>query len=224
MVNSSLVTLKAKTSVLTDAVSYILSQSSGKTVLDVGAAGNAEDYLPTKKHQWLHYRLSEVAKELIGLDIDQKSIDYAGKYGIHIIQGDCETIQLGRRFEIIIMSEVIEHLNAPAIAIQTLIRHLEPKGKILITTPNPTHYGLIARSCLGYNLRIYYDHICCFLPEHFQVICNRFGYHLSEIYFFSNVDNRTLSTYAKSSFNRFIGYIHPRWCSSLMVVIEPRER
>jgi 2-polyprenyl-3-methyl-5-hydroxy-6-metoxy-1,4-benzoquinol methylase len=218
---SSIVRQDTPFGVLSDISSFILAECSDKSVLNIGAAGGVQNYLPNKKHIWLHYQISQVAAELVGIDIDKASIDYAAKYGISITEGNCECMQLGHRFDLVVMSDVIEHLNAPGLALQTLMNHLNLGGKILITTPNPTHYGLIARSLLGRSLNIYYDHVCCFFPEHIQALCIRFGYRLSAIYFFGNLDKRSLSTYIKSSVSRLFGRFNRRLFGWFLAIIEP---
>jgi 2-polyprenyl-3-methyl-5-hydroxy-6-metoxy-1,4-benzoquinol methylase len=217
------VELNVQPKVLKDVFEYILQEAKAKTVLNVGAVGGVEGYLPHRQETWLHHRLSQVAGELIGIDIDQESIAYAAEHGVHVLHADCESMQLEKRFDLIIMSDVIEHLNAPGRALKTLIEHLNPGGKLFITTPNPTHYGLIGRALLGGKLNIYYDHVMLFMPEHIQALCNRFGYHLSEVYFFGHVDQRSMSSYLKSAAGRLMGWMSKRLHGAFLAVVEPNK-
>lgn len=109
-------------------VSYICDIAKGKDVLNVGASGGVEFYLPDNKKVWLHYRLSTVANEVVGIDIDEDSIRYAKQNGVEILRYNCESMDLGRTFDVIIMSEVIEHLDAPGKTVSTLMSHLERKA------------------------------------------------------------------------------------------------
>lgn len=214
------VRVSAQMGILSDVASYILSQATNKSVLNVGAAGGVRGYLPHNKEIWMHYRLRNVARELVGIDIDQDGIRYAAKYGIEILDANCETMDLHRRFEVIVMSDVIEHLNAPASAIKTLVNHLEQGGKLLLTTPNPTHIGLLGRAVMGRELSIYYDHVGCFAPEHIQAICERFGYRMSQVYYFGHIDRRTRANAIKSIISRGIGRLAKRLSVSFLAVIE----
>jgi len=220
-VTTGAVEIRAKIGVLSDVVPYILEQASAKSVLNVGAAGGAELYLPEHRDEWLHHRLAGVTRELVGIDIDAKNIARAARNGISILEADCQTMKLDRRFDLIVMSDVIEHLDAPGVAVRTLVQHLAPNGRLLITTPNPTHYGTMARAVLGRAPSVYYDHVACFMPEHVQAICNRHGYRLTAVYFFGHIDRRTLAHTIKSRAARAVGRLSSRLYPSFLATVEP---
>ena len=221
---SGTTTIACPIRVLPDAISFILEAAAGKSVLNVGAAGGVEGYLPANKDVWLHHRLCKVAKELVGIDIDRKGIGWAAQHGVNILEANCESMNLGRQFDIIVMSDVIEHVNAPGLAVQTLVSHLRPSGRLLITTPNPTHYATIVRAILGNAQNVYYDHVGCFMPEHVQALCNRFGYSLTAVYFFGHIDRRTWGTRFKSYVSLFIGTRMKRLHGWFLAVVEPGNR
>lgn len=223
MQKSETIILSVIPETLPDVFQFILSVASGKSVLNIGATGGIEFYLPDNKELWLHHRLKKVANELIGVDIDNDSICFAAKHGVDIINANCETMQLGRRFDLIVMSDVVEHLNAPGRAIQNLVDHLKPTGKLVITTPNPTYYGTLFRAIIGKRLDVYYDHVSCFLPEHFQAMCNRFGYRLSAVYFFGHTDRRNFRNIVKSKIGILLGRLSKRLYGSVLVVIEHKD-
>src|SRR5437899_8911095 len=177
-VTTGAVAIRAKIGVLSDVVPYILEQASAKSVLNVGAAGGAELYLPQHRDEWLQHRLAGVTRELVGIDIDAKNIARAARNGISILEADCQTMKLDRRFDLIVMSDVIEHLDAPGVAVRTLVQHLAPNGRLLITTPNPTHYGTMARAVLGRAPSVYYDYDDCFITRCDTALCNWHEYHL----------------------------------------------
>ena len=119
------------------------------------------------------------------------------------------------------MSDVIEHLNAPVIAINNLIdNHLTDDGTLIITTPNGTAANNFIRSISRKNLNIYYDHMAIYYPEHFQAICDRFGYTLKKIYFFDFTDKRTFIIRIKNLIFKFLSIMNPRLSSAMMVLIE----
>jgi 2-polyprenyl-3-methyl-5-hydroxy-6-metoxy-1,4-benzoquinol methylase len=157
----------------------------------------------------------------MGIDIDQTNLAWAARHGVEIVEADCQTMKLDRRFDLIVMSDVIEHLDAPGVAVRVLVEHLAPHGRLLITTPNPTHFGTLAKSFLRRAPSVYYDHVTCFMPEHLQAICDRHGYRLAEVNFFGHVDRRTLIHLVKSRVARAVGRLSPRLFPSFMVVVEP---
>ena len=215
------VEIRAKIGVLSDVVPYILEQASAKSVLNVGAAGGVELYLPDRREEWLHHRLGRVTRKLVGIDIDAENIARAARNGIEILEADCQTMKLDRRFDLIVMSDVIEHLDAPGVAVRTLVQHLAPHGRLIITTPNPTHYGTMARAVLGRAPSVYYDHVACFMPEHVQAICNRHGYRLTAVHFFGHIDRRTLAHTIKSRAARAVGRLSSRLYPSFLATVEP---
>lgn len=220
MQRDEVIHLQVRPKSIGDPFSYILEVARDKRVLNVGASGGVEHYLPAHREAWLHARLGAVAAELVGMDIDSDSIRYAANYGVGIEHGDCETYRFARPFDLIVMSDVIEHVNAPLRAIDNLVHQLAPCGRLLVTTPNPTHYGLVGRAWSGRGLSVYYDHVMSFLPEHFQVICNRLGLRMTEVIFFSHFDARSLPNRLKSLLARGVGRMLPRSHSSFLVAIE----
>ena len=212
--------MKARPRRLRDVHSFIVEQSRGKSVLNVGAAGGVETYLPSNAGLWLNHRLSLVARELLAVDVDRDSIAYAARHGVSILHADCESMDLGRRFDVIVLSDVIEHLNAPGIALRTLVNHLTDAGRLYVTTPNPTHYGLILRAVLSKQLSIYYDHVNAFAPENIQAMCDRYQCALTELYFFGGIDRRTFSNRLKSYVGYAIGAVSPRLHAAFLAVIE----
>lgn len=201
-------------------VDWLLRRASNKSVLNVGAAGGVQGYLPNNREIWLHHQLGRVAKELVGIDIDEEAIAHASRHGVEIVKNNCETMDLRREFEIIVLSDVIEHLDAPVTGINNLMRHLSPDGHLLITTPNPTSSNTIARVMTGRGINVYYDHVTCFMPEHIQGICDRYGYEAEGYLFFDHLDKRSMVIQGKSIAVKFISMMNPRLATSFMAIIK----
>src|SRR5215210_9225113 len=51
------------------------------------------------------------------------------------------TIDLGQRFDVVTMGEIIEHVENPGLMMRNMRRHLKPGGKLIVTTPN-AFFGL----------------------------------------------------------------------------------
>jgi SAM-dependent methyltransferase len=221
---NEIVQLSVPLRVLADPFPYILDYARGKRVLNVGASGGVEHYLPMQRESWLHHRLGKVAAELVGIDIDAESVSFAAQHGAHLLISDCETCSFPQTFDLIVMSDVIEHVNSPLRAIENLTKQLSPNGRLLITTPNPNHYGLVMRAWLGRRTDVYYDHVCEFLPEHFQVISHRLGLKLIDVVFFSHLDTRSFGNRLKSHLARLLGSLVPRCHGALMVALQPEKK
>lgn len=216
---NDLVRLDVKPRKVVDPFSYLERLASGKDVLNVGAAGGVKGYLPNNRSVWLHHRLGEVAASLTGVDIDQEGIDHANKHGVEILNANCEDMNLGRQFDLVVLSDVIEHMNAPINAVENLMRHLSPQGVLCVTTPNATSGLAYGQILTGRFLNVYWDHVMVYCPEHIQAICDRCGFRLSDILFFDHIDRRTNFNIIKSYLNTTLSAIYPRLASSFMAVI-----
>lgn len=188
----------------------VLAAARDRTVLNVGAAGGVTGYLPEHPDLWLHHRLGTVAGEVVGLDIDPEGVAHAERHGYRLTEGDCQEVDLGRRFDVIVMSDVIEHVEDPSRAVVNMTRHLEPHGRLYVTTPNATFIGNIIDAFRRGPVDVYWDHVSIFLPEHIQTICDRHGLSLHRVEFFTFVDHRTPTTRVKSRLVQVFGWISPR--------------
>jgi SAM-dependent methyltransferase len=110
----------------------------GLDVLDVGC-GNGP----------LTFPIALLGCRVLGVDVDEASIEAARKANrfanasFAVIPGS--EFDLGRRFDLIVCSEVLEHLDVPQPLVDTMARHLAPGGVLMITVPN----GYGPREVLG---------------------------------------------------------------------------
>ncbi len=92
---------------------------------------------------YLTYALKREGFNIKGLDISKHAVEQATKrFGDYYI---CDNLfdfakKRTKNFDIVIMTEVIEHVNEPLKFTQTLLSLLNKNGKLLITTPNKSFY------------------------------------------------------------------------------------
>lgn len=89
-------------------------------------------------------------KTLVGIDISQRSIAFAKAFNpdLQFICGDIQTANLGKKFDVISLIEVLEHIPPEEIPhfLETLHNLLQPSGALIISVPsdnqklNPKHY------------------------------------------------------------------------------------
>lgn len=199
---------------------FLAPLARGKAVLNIGAAGNVEYYLDGRRELWMHHHLKSGAREVVGVDLDEESVAYANARGETLVAGNCETIQLGRKFDLVVFSEVIEHVNAPAAALDNLARHLKPGGKLFVTTPNPTYYGTLLRALFNRSLNVYYDHVTAYFPENLVALCQRLGLKVTAIHFFNTTDKRSAGLRFRSWIARLIGRVIPRYAGHFILIVE----
>ena len=109
----------------------------GAAVLDIGcASGNLA--LALERHRGCR---------VLGIDIDPDAVTVARSQGIDAVVADL-TVQpvlevvAGRRFDVIIMADVLEHLVDPAGVLAPLAALLTPEGRVLCSFPNITHIDI----------------------------------------------------------------------------------
>jgi 2-polyprenyl-3-methyl-5-hydroxy-6-metoxy-1,4-benzoquinol methylase len=101
-----------------------------RTVLDVGACSGFH------RADWMHAQIASVAREVVGVDVDEELAQLARSQGFDIVVGDAQSMDLGRSFDVVWAGEVIEHLSCPGAFLDATRRHLGPNGLLVVTTPN----------------------------------------------------------------------------------------
>jgi SAM-dependent methyltransferase len=107
-------------------------------VLDVGCGNGG-----------IAFAVASLGCEILGVDVDTPSIERARNVNpypnarFEVVVGD--NFDLKETFDLIICSEVLEHLYRPQALLDTMVRHLKDDGLLLITVPN----GYGPREILG---------------------------------------------------------------------------
>lgn len=208
---------------IADAHALILDMANGKRVLNVGAAGNATFYRDHGVDGWLHARLALRVETLMGLDLDGDEVQVASSLGYDIHMGNCETANLGTAFDLIVLADVLEHVDNPALALANMMGHLHPGGQIVLTTPNATFLGNVLNALLRRGPHIYWDHVNLYVPENIQVLCDRNGWTLAQTFLYSMTDKRTMSLRLKSILIHGAGMVFPRLHSAFLCIVEANK-
>ena len=86
--------------------------------------------------------LTRLGANLIGLDFVKNNIDIAIKHAassdlnIQYLYQDIENLNLNKKFDAIIIFEVLEHLDDWKKIIKNINKYLKPRGKLIISTIN----------------------------------------------------------------------------------------
>jgi 2-polyprenyl-3-methyl-5-hydroxy-6-metoxy-1,4-benzoquinol methylase len=92
---------------------------------------------------YLVFALIRAEYDAVGLDTSQTAVNFAKEnYGNHYL---CTNLLEYSRnnpesFDIVILAEVLEHVDNPLNFIKLILSLLKPNGKIIITTPNKSFY------------------------------------------------------------------------------------
>ncbi len=111
----------------------ILTVPPGSTVLDIGAADGSVARV-----------LVERGCRVWGLEVDPDAAERASQFCERVIVGDIAQIDLdevldGKRFEFVLLLDVLEHLPDPLAALRKVRDLLARSGRIIASIPNVTH-------------------------------------------------------------------------------------
>jgi 2-polyprenyl-3-methyl-5-hydroxy-6-metoxy-1,4-benzoquinol methylase len=164
---------------VSDKTAFLREFATGHSVLDVGVVSHSLSHvdLPT----WLHGQLRDVARELVGVDILEEQVAElrARGFDVHAIDATSDA-NLGRRFERVIMGDLIEHVENPVALLRFGARHLDEGGLILVTTPNPLYFGHAYESLRTGVVLNNAEHISYVAPVHALELARRAGLELRE--------------------------------------------
>jgi 2-polyprenyl-3-methyl-5-hydroxy-6-metoxy-1,4-benzoquinol methylase len=133
-----------KTNVILKLFHSELQKKKISKVLELGI-GEGDDF----------FRLIDIAKQehlkinFIGIDKDKNNIDFVNyrqkarreREDVWVILSDINNLPFTKNiFDIIICSEVIEHLSQPSMIIRNMLKLLKNKGLLLISTPNKDNF------------------------------------------------------------------------------------
>jgi len=160
-----------------------LPRIAGPCVLHVGCvAQGGEKFL-------LHWALrkSLSGSEIWGIDIDADGIGKLKRRGFRVLVADAESMELDRQFDTIFAGELIEHLANPGRFLECSRRMFKPKGKLVLSTPNPfsvEHVAMYVR-----NLRRAFNrgHTVWMCPRTLEQISRPSGLRLAELAFVDNL-------------------------------------
>lgn len=93
---------------------------------------------------YLTYSLRQAGYNVCGLDISETAVELAkDNYGDFYTTGDLFDYAENNKccYDVVILTEVIEHVDAPMVFLETVLKLLKKGGKAIITTPNKSLYS-----------------------------------------------------------------------------------
>jgi len=102
----------------------------GSVVLDVGCGNGV-----------IARSLGELGFNVLGIDVSARTIEKANQLNtfsnvtFKVISAE-QLVSEGKKYDAVICSEVLEHLNNPEILLRTLYQSMTDKGFLIVTVPN----------------------------------------------------------------------------------------
>lgn len=125
-----------KPSTVPQRVHAVLARTKGPKVLDIGCSGQAGLRSDLDSPWWLHGALHQHFPDVWGLEFVESNVQALHDAGYEkVVQGDAQNIDLEMTFDTIVAGELIEHLTDPGRFLHSVRKHLNPGGRLVLTTP-----------------------------------------------------------------------------------------
>lgn len=163
---------------------FLLDVCRGKRVLDVGCINHTLE--AARLADWRHAQLKTVANVLVGLDYAKDAVAQLNLEGWRIVAADCQCFDIREEFpggfDVVLASEVIEHLVDPGSFLRSAARHLSPGGRIVLTTPNATGFGFFLEILAWGEERINDDHTMTFSRKNMATLVGKSGLQIEQFH------------------------------------------
>jgi len=118
---------------------FLFDEIKDKKVLDIGVVEHSIEHM--ESDGWLHKKIVEKSSYCVGIDIVSDLVKVLNERGYNVKDVDATSdIYIGEKFDIIIIGDVIEHVNDPIKLLEFAKRHCNKNGKIIVSTPNVFYY------------------------------------------------------------------------------------
>ncbi|SEL71889.1 hypothetical protein SAMN05428989_2328 [Pseudoxanthomonas sp. GM95] len=160
-----------------DRLDFIANFCKGKNVLDLGCLDETSLIKQNTRH-WLHGRISETAKQVVGIDnslrIPSDAEIITGKNS-RIIRQDALDVDYSRigmnHIDALVAGELIEHLE-DATSFLTRIKAKLPGIEFILSTPNGCSISNFMMGLIGRESQ-HPDHTCNFTYKTLNTLCLR---------------------------------------------------
>ena len=128
-------TLTGKISPTSDLEAAIAHFIAGKDVLDIGSINHV--FLSNNRRRgWMFDFLLSQAATVQGVDIELDQVERANAAGYPIVHGDAETYVPDRQYDVVLATDLIEHLSNAGLFLAAARKNLKPGGQLVLSTPN----------------------------------------------------------------------------------------
>lgn len=147
---------------------------TGRSVLDVGCASG------WRRDDWMHGLIATVARDIVGVDVDEQAVGELDARGRHIEIGDAGSLNLDRKFDVVHAGELIEHLDNPGAFLNAAQRHMRADSLLVLTTPNAFCFTNFLYRLAG-PARVNSDHVCWYCEDTLSQLLERAGFAVVEL-------------------------------------------
>lgn len=164
---------------------FILEHCSGRSVLHLGCVDSPFLEAKLASASLLHVKLSKVARELFGVDLDGAGLDILRAHGFtHLYEGNVERLEelrLARTFDVIVAGEILEHVPNPGLFLNSAREHLHVDGRLIITVPSAQNVKVLANALRRREV-VHADHVAYYSPRTLTHLLQMHGYVVEEVH------------------------------------------
>lgn len=147
----------------------ILSKYKGE-LLDVGCGGGF--YLDEAQKMGWH---------VTGVEMSRQLVQHARKIlGLRVLNGEFIKVKLMKKFDVIIMSQVIEHLVNPGPSLNKIKILLKKNGVLYIATPNIESW-LFKIQQKDFPYMIPPEHVYFYSPKSLNILLRKYGFKVNKL-------------------------------------------
>lgn len=185
---------KVRSAKVCDKDAKILELCKNKYVLDVGCVGQIINKYNSK--EWLHDKIRKISNEVHGVDIDQSGITKLKEMG-YLIYHVNELSKLQKpHYDVIVMGDVIEHVNDPVSFLKFYSNFLSDDGVIIVTTPNSHRVRNFIDILISNDYLLNLEHAMWFCPKTFIEITIRANLMIEDFFWLKEIyDITALKSY-----------------------------
>ncbi len=165
----------------------------GRRVLHIGCVDAGMMEHRQAEGGFLHFHINQVARRAIGVDVDDAGLAVMRDQGYEVQRLDLETDfellrELSEQVDVIVIPEVLEHLNNPGLALGNLHR-TGFDGDIMITVPNAFSFRAFT-ALPQFQELVHPDHNYWFSPTTLKTLLIKTGFEItkSAIYYYRSDD------------------------------------
>lgn len=211
-----------------DRLDIILKYARGKKVLDCGCVDTLKE-IENPRKDWLYGKLVEVAKKVVGVDLQEEGVRKLREKGYEVICADVTTMDLGQKFDVIVAGEIIEHLPNQGLFLKNMKRHLKRDGVLIITTPNALAFFYWFLGHLRWNTRWKYGspkwgespHVSAHIPDTLWALAETHGYTV-ELYGGFDRSRKEGIRIPVMLFSKLFCRLFPQFSPILVAVLRPK--
>jgi len=215
-------TLTGKISPTSDLEAAIAHFIAGKDVLDIGSINHV--FLSNNRRRgWMFDFLLSQAATVQGVDIELDQVERANAAGYPIVHGDAETYVADRQYDVVLATDLIEHLSKAGLFLAAARKNLKPGGQLVLSTPNAFCFRELfyVYSRWTNDPPVHAQHVCYYTPTTLKALAARYGFRESGV-FYANVRYERITWMQRQllAFSRLISKLTPRFSQTLIMVFD----